>query len=161
MTKKKTPKTNAARMLDRLVIPYELLTYPVDERDLSAAHVAEVTGIPLERIYKTLVVRGDRTGVFMAVVPGAGELDLKAAAAASGNKRAEMVHLKEVFDLTGYVRGGCSPLGAKKPYPVYCDESILHHECVCVSAGRRGEQLSLAPADLIRAAAATAVPLVR
>ena len=161
MTKKKTPKTNAARMLDRLGIPYELLTYPVDERDLSAAHVAEVTGIPLERIYKTLVVRGDRTGVFMAVVPGAGELDLKAAAAASGNKRAEMVHLKEVFDLTGYVRGGCSPLGAKKPYPVYCDESILHHEYVCVSAGRRGEQLSLAPADLIRAAAATAVPLVR
>ena len=161
MTKKKTPKTNAARMLDRLGIPYELLTYPVDESDLSAAHVAEVTGIPLERIYKTLVVRGDRTGVFMAVVPGAGELDLKAAAAASGNKRAEMVHLKEVFDLTGYVRGGCSPLGAKKPYPVYCDESILHHEHVCVSAGRRGEQLSLAPADLIRAAAATAVPLVR
>ena len=161
MTKKKTPKTNAARMLDRLGIPYELLTYPVDERDLSAAHVAEVTGIPLERIYKTLVVRGDRTGVFMAVVPGAGELDLKAAAAASGNKRAEMVHLKEVFDLTGYVRGGCSPLGAKKPYPVYCDESILHHEHVCVSAGRRGEQFSLAPADLIRAAAATAVPLVR
>ena len=161
MTKKKTPKTNAARMLDRLGIPYELLTYPVDERDLSAAHVAEVTGIPLERIYKTLVVRGDRTGVFMAVVPGAGELDLKAAAAASGNKRAEMVHLKEVFDLTGYVRGGCSPLGAKKPYPVYCDESILHHEHVCVSAGRRGEQLSLAPADLIRAAAATVVPLVR
>ena len=161
MTKKKTPKTNAARMLDRLGIPYELLTYPVDERDLSAAHVAEVTGIPLERIYKTLVVRGDRTGVFMAVVTGAGELDLKAAAAASGNKRAEMVHLKEVFDLTGYVRGGCSPLGAKKPYPVYCDESILHHEHVCVSAGRRGEQLSLAPADLIRAAAATAVPLVR
>ena len=161
MTKKKTPKTNAARMLDRLGIPYELLPYPVDERDLSAAHVAEVTGIPLERIYKTLVVRGDRTGVFMAVVPGAGELDLKAAAAASGNKRAEMVHLKEVFDLTGYVRGGCSPLGAKKPYPVYCDESILHHEHVCVSAGRRGEQLSLAPADLIRAAAATAVPLVR
>ena len=161
MTKKKTPKTNAARMLDRLGIPYELLTYPVDESDLSAAHVAEVTGIPLERIYKTLVVRGDRTGVFMAVVPGAGELDLKAAAAASGNKRAEMVHLKEVFDLTGYVRGGCSPLGAKKPYPVYCDESILHHEHVCVSAGRRGEQFSLAPADLIRAAAATAVPLVR
>ena len=161
MTKKKTPKTNAARMLDRLGIPYELLTYPVDESDLSATHVAEVTGIPLERIYKTLVVRGDRTGVFMAVVPGAGELDLKAAAAASGNKRAEMVHLKEVFDLTGYVRGGCSPLGAKKPYPVYCDESILHHEHVCVSAGRRGEQFSLAPADLIRAAAATAVPLVR
>ena len=97
MAKKKAQKTNAARILDRLGIGYELLTYPVDENDLSANHVAEVTGIPPERIYKTLVVRGDRTGVFMAVIPGAGELDLKAAAAASGNKRAEMVHLKEVF----------------------------------------------------------------
>ena len=161
MAKKNIPKTNAARILDRLGISYELLTYPVDESDLSATHVAEVTGIPLAQLYKTLVVRGDRTGVFMAVIPGGAELDLKAAAAVSGNKRAEMVHLREVFDLTGYVRGGCSPLGAKKPYPVYCDESILHHEHVCVSAGRRGEQLSLAPADLIRAAAATAVPLVR
>ena len=161
MAKKKIQKTNAARILDRLGISYELLTYPVDESDLSAIHVAEVTGIPLAQLYKTLVVRGDRTGIFMAVIPGGAELDLKAAAAASGNKRAEMVHLKEVFDLTGYVRGGCSPLGAKKPYPVYCDESIVQHARICVSAGRRGEQLSLAPADLIRAAAATAVPLVR
>ena len=161
MTKKKTPKTNAARMLDRLGIPYELLTYPVDERDLSAAHVAEVTGIPLAQLYKTLVVRGDRTGVFMAVIPGGAELDLKAAAAVSGNKRAEMVHLREVFDLTGYVRGGCSPLGAKKPYPVYCDESIAQHARICVSAGRRGEQLALAPSDLVRAAEAVMAHLVR
>ena len=161
MAKKKIPKTNAARILDRLGISYELLTYPVDESDLSAAHVAEVTGIPLERIYKTLVVRGDRTGVFMAVIPGACELDLKAAAATSGNKRAEMVHLKEVFDLTGYVRGGCSPLGAKKPYPVCCDERILQHDSICVSAGRRGEQLALAPCELVRAANATTAKLVR
>ena len=161
MAKKKVQKTNAARILDRLGIDYELLTYPVDENDLSANHVAEVTGIPPERIYKTLVVRGDRTGVFMAVIPGAGELDLKAAAAASGNKRAEMVHLKEVFDLTGYVRGGGSPLGAKKSYPVYCDESMMHQERICVSAGRRGEQLSLPPADLIRAAEAQTAHLAR
>lgn len=161
MAKKKTPKTNAARILDRLGISYELLTYPVDESDLSAVHVAEATGIPLERIYKTLVVRGDRTGIFMAVIPGGAELDLKAAAAASGNKRAEMVHLKEVFDLTGYVRGGCSPLGAKKPYPVYCDESIVQHACICVSAGRRGEQLALVPHDLVRAADATTARLIR
>ena len=161
MAKKKIPKTNAARILDRLGIPYELLTYPVDESDLSAAHVAAVTGIPLEQLYKTLVVRGDRTGVFMAVIPGGAELDLKAAAAASGNKRAEMVHLKEVFDLTGYVRGGCSPLGAKKPYPVYCDESIVRYARICVSAGRRGEQLALAPADLIRAAEAVTAHIVR
>ena len=161
MAKKKIQKTNAARILDRLGISYELLTYPVDESDLSAVHVAQVTGIPLEQLYKTLVVRGDRTGIFMAVIPGGAELDLKAAAAASGNKRAEMVHLKEVFDLTGYVRGGCSPLGAKKPYPVYCDESIVQHARICVSAGRRGEQLALAPADLVRAAQAVTAHIVR
>ena len=161
MAKKKIQKTNAARILDRCGISYELLTYPVDESDLSAVHVAEVTGIPLERLYKTLVVRGDRTGIFMAVVPGSGELDLKAAAAASGNKRAEMVHLKEVFDLTGYVRGGCSPLGAKKAYPVYLDESALAHERICISAGRRGEQIELAPGDLVRAADAVTVKIAR
>lgn len=161
MAKKKIQKTNAARILDRLGISYELLTYPVDESDLSAIHVAEVTGIPLAQLYKTLVVRGDRTGIFMAVIPGGAELGLKAAAAASGNKRAEMVHLKEVFDLTGYVRGGCSPLGAKKPYPVYCDESIVQHARICVSAGRRGEQLALAPSDLIRAAQAVTAHLIR
>ena len=159
MAKKKIQKTNAARILDRCGISYELLTYPVDESDLSAVHVAEVTGIPLERLYKTLVVRGDRTGIFMAVVPGSGELDLKAAA--SGNKRAEMVHLKEVFDLTGYVRGGCSPLGAKKAYPVYLDESALAHERICISAGRRGEQIELAPGDLVRAADAVTVKIAR
>ena len=161
MAKKKIQKTNAARILDRCGISYELLTYPVDESDLSAAHVAEVTGIPLERLYKTLVVRGDRTGILMAVVPGSGELDLKAAAAASGNMRAEMVHLKEVFDLTGYVRGGCSPLGAKKAYPVYLDESALAHERICISAGRRGEQIELAPGDLVRAADAVTVKIAR
>lgn len=161
MAKKKIQKTNAARILERCGISYELLTYPVDESDLSAVHVAEVTGIPLERLYKTLVVRGDRTGIFMAVVPGSGELDLKAAAAASGNKRAEMVHLKEVFDLTGYVRGGCSPLGAKKAYPVYLDESALAHERICISAGRRGEQIELAPGDLVRAVDAVTVKIAR
>ena len=161
MAKKKIQKTNAASILDRLGISYELLTYPVDESDLSAIHVAEVTGIPLAQLYKTLVVRGDRTGIFMAVIPGGAELDLKAVAAASGNKRAEMVHLKEVFDLTGYVRGGCSPLGAKKPYPVYCDDSIVQHARICVSAGRRGEQLALAPSDLIRAAQAVTAHLIR
>ncbi len=161
MAKKKIQKTNAVRILDRCGISYELLTYPVDESDLSAVHVAEVMGIPLERLYKTLVVRGDRTGIFMAVVPGGGELDLKAAAAASGNKRAEMVHLKEVFDLTGYVRGGCSPLGAKKAYPVYLDESALAHERICISAGRRGEQIELAPGDLVRAADAVTVKIER
>lgn len=161
MAKKKIQKTIAARILDRHGIAYELLTYPVDESDLSAVHVAEATGIPLDEIYKTLVVRGDRTGIFMAVIPGGGALDLKAAAAASGNKRAEMVHLKEVFDLTGYVRGGCSPLGAKKAYPVYLDESAFAHARICISAGRRGEQIALAPDDLVRAAEATTALIAR
>ena len=154
-------KTNAARILDGLSISYELREFPVDLDDLSAVHAAEMLRMPVEQVFKTLVARTDKAGVVMACIPGAAELDLKALAKAAASKKAEMVHLKEVLALTGYQRGGCSPLGAKKPYPVYCDESILHHEHVCVSAGRRGEQLSLAPADLIRAAAATAVPLVR
>ena len=110
MAKKKTGgKTNAARILDGLGIPYALKEYPVDENDLSAAAVATAVGLPLEMVFKTLVARGDKTGVLMACIPGGAELDLKALAAASGNKRVEMVHLKEVFALTGYVRGGCSP----------------------------------------------------
>ena len=160
MAKKKIQKTNAARILDRCGISYELLTYPVDESDLSAVHVAEVTGIPLERLYKTLVVRGDRTGIFMAVVPGGGELDLKAAAAASGNKRAEMVHLKEVFDLTGYVRGGCSPLGMKRKYRTFIDRCALDCEKIYISAGVRGEQIIIKPEDLIKACDAVVCDLV-
>ena len=162
MAKKKTGgKTNAARILDGLGIPYELKEYPVDESDLSAVHVAAAVGMPLEMVFKTLVARGDKTGVLMACIPGGGELDLKALASASGNKRVEMVHLKEVFDLTGYVRGGCSPLGAKKAYPVYLDASAETQERIAVSAGRRGEQIILAPAGLVRAAGAKVAALCR
>jgi Cys-tRNA(Pro)/Cys-tRNA(Cys) deacylase len=153
--KKKEAKTNAARILDTLGISYELKTYEVDESDLSAVHVAESVGMPIEMVYKTLVCRGDKNGVLMAVIPGGGELDLKALAAASGNKRVEMVHLKEVFGLTGYIRGGCSPLGAKKDYPVYLDASAEQQEVIAISAGKRGEQIILKPADLITAAKAT------
>ena len=141
--KKKEAKTNAARILDTLGISYELKTYEVDESDLSAVHVAESVGMPIEMVYKTLVCRGDKNGVLMAVIPGGGELDLKALAAASGNKRVEMVHLKEVFGLTGYIRGGCSPLGAKKDYPVYLDASAEQQEVIAISAGKRGEQIIL------------------
>ncbi len=162
MAKKKAAgKTNAARILDGLGISYERKEYPVDESNLSAVHVAASVGMPLEMVFKTLVVRGDKTGVLMACIPGGGELDLKALAAASGNKRVEMVHLKEVFALTGYVRGGCSPLGAKKDYPVYLDASAEGQQVIAVSAGRRGEQLILAPTDLIRAAGATVAALCR
>ena len=112
MAKKKSgAKTNAARILDGLGVPYELKEYPVDPDDLSAVHVAEMVGMPVEQVFKTLVARGDKTGVLMACIPGDGELDLKELAAVSGNKRVEMVHLNEVLGLTGYVRGGCSPLG--------------------------------------------------
>lgn len=159
--KKKEAKTNAARILDTLGISYELKTYEVDENDLSAVHVAESVGMPIEMVYKTLVCRGDKNGVLMAVIPGGGELDLKALAAASGNKRVEMVHLKEVFGLTGYIRGGCSPLGAKKDYPVYLDASAQAQEVIAISAGKRGEQIILKPADLVQAAKATVVTVSR
>ena len=159
--KKKEAKTNAARILDTLGISYELKTYEVDENDLSAVHVAESVGMPIEMVYKTLVCRGDKNGVLMAVIPGGGELDLKALAAASGTKRVEMVHLKEVFGLTGYIRGGCSPLGAKKDYPVYLDASAEAQEVIAISAGKRGEQIILKPADLVQAAKATVAAVSR
>ena len=159
--KKKEQKTNAARILDTLGIEYELKTYEVDESDLSAVHVAASVGMPIEMVYKTLVCRGDKNGILMAVIPGGGELDMKALAAASGNKRVEMVHLKEVFGLTGYIRGGCSPLGAKKEYPVYLDDSANAQSVIAVSAGKRGEQILLAPADLVQAATAVLARIAR
>lgn len=132
MSKTSRPvKTNAARLLDRLGLPYELLTVPVDESDLSAVTVAGRLGADPACVFKTLVARGDRTGILMACIPAAAELDLKALAAASGNKHVEMVHLKEVFPLTGYIRGGCSPLAAKKAYPVFVDGSAAQHEYLC------------------------------
>lgn len=158
---KSKKKTNAARLLDTLGISYEIKEYEVDEEDLSAVHVAQSVGMPIEMVFKTLVARGDKTGVLMAVIPGGAELDLKALAAASGNKRVEMVHLKEVFALTGYVRGGCSPLGAKKAYPVYLDKHAEAQERIAVSAGKRGEQILLAPSDLIRAAKAAVAEIAR
>ena len=162
MAKKKSgAKTNAARILDGLGISYELKEYPVDLDDLSAVHVAEMVGMPVEKVFKTLVARGDKTGVLMACIPGDGELDLKELAAVSGNKRVEMVHLNEVLGLTGYVRGGCSPLGAKKAYPVYLDVSAETQSKISISAGKRGEQIMLAPADLIRAANAAVANLNR
>lgn len=156
----KTKKTNAARILDRLKIPYEIKTYEVDEEDLSAVHVAETAGIDLETVFKTLVTRGDKTGVIMAVINGGDEINLKLLAKASGNKSVEMIHLNELLPLTGYVRGGCSPLGAKKDYPVFIDSKALTHEKISVSAGMRGMQLILTPQDLVRATRATVADLV-
>lgn len=144
-------KTNAARILDRLKISYELVEYEVDEEDLSAGHLAETAGLDLEKVYKTLVLQGDRTGIFVCVVPGGKEIDLKKAASASGNKKAAMIRMKELEPLTGYIRGGCSPLGMKKEFPVYIDESAFGHDRIYVSAGMRGLQMRLNPADLAKA----------
>lgn len=154
-------KTNAARLLDGLNIPYELCAYEVDEADLSAETVAAKIGLPPEQVFKTLVARGDKTGVVMACIPAGTELDLKALAAASGNKKVEMVQLKEVQPLTGYLRGGVSPLGAKKSYPVYLDDSARQFPMISVSAGIRGGQLFLAPGDLMKAAGAVSAVLTR
>ena len=156
---KKLKKTNAARILDGLGIDYDLKTYTVDENDLSAVHVAEMSGLDIAMIFKTLVARGDKTGVIMAVIGGGDELDLKSLAKASGNKSVEMIALKELLPLTGYVRGGCSPLGAKKNFPVYLDSRALTLGKISVSAGLRGMQIVLKPQDLIRAVNATIADL--
>ena len=157
---KKVKKTNAARILDELQIKYELKTYPVDEEHLDAVHVAKEVGMPPEQVFKTLCVRGEKTGVIFAVIPGNGELDLKSLARVSGNKRCEMVHLKEVLSLTGYIRGGCSPLGAKKNYPVFMDETCWLFDRIAISAGLRGMQILAAPEDLVRATGAAVDTLI-
>src|SRR5215471_4284521 len=147
-------KTNAARILDAASIRYELREYEVDEDDLSAPRVAAKIGMPPEQVFKTLVARGDRNGVLMACIPANTELNLKALAAASGNKKIELVAVKEVLPLTGYIRGGVSPIGGKKPYPFYLDETAILFDVISVSAGVRGCQLVLAPDDLARAVGA-------
>lgn len=142
-------KTNAARILDKGKIPYELKEYLVDESDLSAISVAQKVSLNIEQVYKTLVARGDKTGVIVACIQGDHELNLKGLAALSGNKKVEVVSLKEVQPLTGYIRGGVSPIGMKKNYPVFIDSIITKQEKVAVSAGLRGLQLFMSPDDLI------------
>jgi len=154
-------KTNAARILEKSGVDFELWNYEVDPADVSARAVAAKIGLPPEQIFKTLVARGDRTGIMLACVPGDSELDLKALAAASGNRKTEMVHLNEVLPLTGYIRGGVSPLGTKKTYPVFIDESALGFERICVSAGARGVQVFIRPGDLADAAGAKQAPIAK
>ncbi|MCE5229950.1 Cys-tRNA(Pro) deacylase [bacterium] len=154
-------KTNAARLLDQLGIHYETREYEVDESDLSAETVARKVGMPPEQVFKTLLAVIDGKEHVFAVVPGDAELDFKKLAAAAGGKKAEMEHLKEVQPLTGYIRGGVTVFGAKKAYPVFADETIELFDWISVSAGRRGLQLILGPADYIRAANAKVVALTR
>jgi ybaK/ebsC protein len=145
----KVEKTNAARLLDKAKIAYELIPYEVDESDLSAIHVAGQLGEPIEKVFKTLVLKGDKIGYFVCVVPGAEEVDLKKAAKVSGNKKCDMIPMKDLLSVAGYVRGACSPIGMKKRYPTYIHETCLGLDKIYVSAGQRGLQLKLAPRDLI------------
>jgi Cys-tRNA(Pro)/Cys-tRNA(Cys) deacylase len=154
-------KTNAVRLLDSLNIPYELREYEVDPEDLAAESVAAKVGMPPEQVFKTLLARGDRNGPCFAVIPGNYELDYKALAKVSGDRKVEMVHLKEVQPLTGYIRGGVTVLGAKKEYPVFADETIERWDVISVSAGVRGTQILLAPADYLRVTAARVGEIAR
>lgn len=152
---KKIEKTNAARLLDRAKIGYQLVSYTVDENDLSATKVAASLGEPIEQVYKTLVLKGDRNGHFVCVIQGNKEVDLKAAAKVSGNKSAEMIPMKELLPTTGYIRGGCTPIGMKKPFPTFIDSSCTVFDYIYISAGMRGLQLKISPTELIAFVRAT------
>lgn len=151
----KINKTNAARLLDKANIAYELIPYEVDENDLSAVHVARQLGEDVAQVFKTLVLKGDKTGFFVCIIPGAEEVDLKLAAKVSGNKSCDMIPMKDLLPTTGYIRGACSPIGMKKHFPTYIHETSTGYPRIYVSAGQRGLQIQIAPADLIREACAT------
>ena len=152
-------KTNASRILDELGVAYTLLTYAVDEDDLSGVHAADALGLDPACVFKTLVARGDRTGIVVACIPVAAELDLKALARVSGNKSAVLLPLKELLPTTGYIRGGCSPIGMKKSFPTYIHSTCRLYDSIYVSAGVRGLQIRIAPDDLIRTTDASVVDL--
>lgn len=155
----KVSKTNAARLLDKAGIGYELIPYEVDEEHLDAGHVADQLNEDVRQVFKTLVMRGDRSGVFVCVIPGDREVNLKAAAKASGNKSAAMIHLRELLETTGYIRGGCSPIGMKRNFPSYIDETCRNFGHIYISAGVRGIQIRIAPEDLVRFARLKVAPL--
>ncbi len=146
----KINKTNAARLLDKAKIVYELVPYVVDEEDLSATHIADQLSEPIEQVFKTLVLKGDKTGYFVCVIPGDQEVDLKKAAKVSGNKSCDLIPMKELLPLTGYIRGGCSPVGMKKLFPTYFHATCQAFDYIYVSAGVRGLQLKLNPVELVK-----------
>lgn len=146
----KIQKTNVARLLDKAKVNYELIPYEVDENDLAAQHVAEELGEDLHQVFKTIVLHGDKTGYLVCVLPGNCEVNLKKAAKVSGNKKVETIPMKELLPVTGYIRGGCSPIGMKKHFPTYFHTTALQFDHIYVSAGQRGLQIKIAPADLIR-----------
>ena len=156
----KVGKTNVARLLDKAKIDYELVAYEVDENNLAAVHVAEQLGENIAQVFKTLLLRGDKNGVFVCVVPGDAEVDLKLAAKVSGNKNAELLHMKELLPTTGYIRGGCSPIGMKKPFPTFIHASCMDFDYIYISAGTRGLQIKLAPGELVEYVKATVTVLI-
>ncbi len=156
---KKIEKTNAARLLDKAKIGYRLIPYEFDENDLAAQHVADSLGQDIARVFKTLVLHGDRTGHIVCVIPGNLEVDLKALAKVSGNKKVEMIAMKDLLGVTGYIRGGCSPIGMKKKFPTYFHSTATDFDVIYVSAGVRGLQLEIDPAALIGFVDGTVAPV--
>ena len=156
----KINKTNVARLLDKAKVAYQLVPYEVDENDLSATHVADQLGENVAQVFKTLVLHGDKSGYFVCVIPGADEVDLKKAAKVSGNKKCDMIAVKELLPLTGYIRGGCSPVGMKKHFPTYIHSTIETFDKIWVSAGIRGLQIEIAPRDLIREVRASVCDII-
>ena len=153
-------KTNAARLLDSQKIPYELIPYEVDETDLGAQHIADQLGENIEQVFKTLILQGDKTGHLVCVIPGAEEVDLKKAAKVSGNKKVDLIPMKELLPTTGYIRGGCSPVGMKKPFPTFIDETCILYDYIYVSAGVRGLQFKIDPQALVGFVGAEIVDLI-
>lgn len=153
-------KTNAARLLDKAKIKYELVPYEVDENDLAATHIATQLGEDIRQVFKTLVLKGDKTGHFVCVVPGDAEVDLKKAAKVSGNKKVDLIPMKELLPTTGYIRGGCSPVGMKKVFPTYFHSTCMDFDYIYVSAGVRGLQLKIAPADLVKYVRASVAEII-
>ena len=161
MKQQKKDKTNVMRLLEAAGIAYRTAEYEYDEANLSGLHAAEQVGMDADQVFKTLVTRGDKTGILVFCIPVDMELDLKKAASVSKNKKVEMTHMKELLGLTGYIRGGCSPVGLKKPYPIFIQQDALAHDRIFISAGQRGLQFELSPADLVTYTGATAADLIK
>ena len=159
MAKDKINKTNACRILDQKKIDYELVPYEVDETDLGAQHIADQLGEDINQVFKTLVLKGDKIGYFVCVIPGCDEVDLKKTAKATGNKSCDLIPMKDLLPLTGYIRGGCSPVGMKKPFPTFIHETCQLFDYIYVSAGVRGLQFKLKPDDLVQAVGMTIADL--
>ncbi len=157
---KKIAKTNAARLLDAAQVQYELIPYEVDENDLGAQHIADQLGENIEQVFKTLILQGDKTGHLVCVIPGAEEVDLKKAARVSGNKKVDLIPMKELLPTTGYIRGGCSPVGMKKPFPTFIDETCILYDYIYVSAGVRGLQFKINPDVLVNFVQGQTVDLI-